>query len=401
MHYDEYMTSKRTSVKHPIPPFYDERSEVLVLGSFPSPASREQGFFYGHPQNRMWKVLARIFGEPVPATMARRADFLTRHHIAMWDVLALCTIEGASDASITGEVPNDIRPILETAPIKAILCAGSTAARLYTKHIEPTASCACVPMPSTSPANAAWKLDALVEAWSVLREHVTEEPAPVLDVVRVVALEQAIAATGTPLSELMDRAGCWLAFRVNEHDPQACVVVLAGNGNNGGDGWVAARELAQQGHGVTLVCAKPVDALEAQPARDTAVAATTAFADLGVGVLVSPEEAQLEALLAETDVVVDAILGTGFSHSSVRPPFDAWITAANKARTAGVYVVAADCPSDLNAQTGNASTPHIQADETVTMIVPKTGLVTTRGKKACGTIHVASLCDIAHLLPKA
>lgn len=160
----------RMRVQHPIPPFYDERSEVLVLGSFPSPKSREQGFFYGHPQNRMWKVLARVFGEPVPTTVGRRKDFLARHHIAMWDVLASCEIRGASDASIAAETPNDIRPILQAAPIKAIYCAGGKAAQLYAKYVEPVVQRPCLRLPSTSAANASWSLDQLAQAWSVLRE---------------------------------------------------------------------------------------------------------------------------------------------------------------------------------------------------------------------------------------
>ena len=112
--------AKLEQLTHPIAPVYDARSRVLVLGSFPSPKSREQGFFYGHPQNRMWKVLARLFDEPVPVTVERRRDLLLRHGIAMWDVLASCTIEGASDSSIRNAAPNDLRPIFEVADIHAV-----------------------------------------------------------------------------------------------------------------------------------------------------------------------------------------------------------------------------------------------------------------------------------------
>ena len=385
-------------IQHPLPPVFDERSEALLLGSFPSPASREQGFFYGHPQNRMWKVLAHIFDEPEPIGVERRRDFLLRNHIAMWDVLSSCQIEGASDASIAAEEPNDLSAILDAAPIKAIYCAGATASRLYAKHIEPVVGRACVGMPSTSPANAAWKLDALVEAWSVLRDCVTQEAAPVLDVPDVVALEQAIAQAGTSLAELMDRAGTWLAYRVHVHDPRGRVTVLAGNGNNGGDGWVAARELAIWGHSVVLVSAKPATDIQAQPAHDAAVAAMDAFGRLGVHVEVAPDADALAALLADADVVVDAILGTGFAYDQVRAPFDGWVEAANAARAQGAYLVSADCPSGLNAQTGTAAAPHIQADETVTMITSKTGLHTENGQAACGTLHVARLCDLASFL---
>ena len=384
---------RKEHLQHPIPPVYDGRSEVLVLGSFPSPKSREVGFFYGHPQNRMWKVLARIFDEPVPSTVERKKDFLLRHGIAMWDVLASCSIEGASDASITDAVPNDLSRILEAAPVKAVFCAGSTAARLYAQFCEKDTGMPCKAMPSTSAANARMTADDLVERWSSIRDYAITGEAPVLDVPDVVALEQAIAAAGTPLSELMDRAGTWLAYRVHEAVPRARVAVLAGNGNNGGDGWVAARELARWGHAVQLVTARAADELKAQPAHDAAQAALRDYAETGVAVLVAPGDEELEALLGQADVVVDALLGTGFAHDAVRAPFDRWITAANERRARGAYVVAADCPSGLNAQTGTAAEPCICADETVTMIVSKTGLHCGRGPEMCGTIRVAPLCN--------
>ena len=109
---------------HSISPVYDQNSQVLLLGTMPSPKSREAGFFYGHPQNRMWPVLSRLFGEDVPASTEDRRTFLLRHHIAMWDVLASCAIRGADDSSIRNPVPNDLRPILEAAPIAAIFTTG-------------------------------------------------------------------------------------------------------------------------------------------------------------------------------------------------------------------------------------------------------------------------------------
>ena len=387
---------------HPIAPVYDARSEVLILGSFPSPASREVGFFYGHPQNRMWRVLARIFDEPVPATIERKHDFLLRHHIAMWDVLASCTIAGASDASIADEVPNDLQPLLDAAPISQVYCAGQAAARLYAKHLQSQTGIECVAMPSTSPANAAWSLDALVDAWSIVATCVHRNAAPVLDVADVVALERSIDASGTTLAELMDRAGTWLAYRVNAHAQRmqgTCrIVVLAGNGNNGGDGWVAARELAGMGHDVVLVSVRAAEEIEAQPARDAAVAACGQFDRLGIRLMVDPSSGELSGALDAADIIVDAILGTGFAHDSVRAPFDEWIRLANARRSQGALIVAADCPSGLNAQTGRAASVCIQADETVTMIVSKTGLHRLDGPDACGAVCVAALCDLAGFL---
>ena len=194
------------SVEHGIPPVFDGRSEVLVLGTMPSPKSREAGFFYGHPQNRFWRVLAALFDEPVPESNAERADLLLRHHIALWDVLASCDIEGASDASIRNARPNDLSRILHAAPVRHVFCTGATSARLYGKLCEPVCGIEAQKLPSTSPANAAWSLSRLVEAYRPVAEAVTRFEPSVLDVSVVVALERAIAAAGTPLDGLMRRA---------------------------------------------------------------------------------------------------------------------------------------------------------------------------------------------------
>ena len=111
---------------HPFPPLYDARSRVLILGSFPSVRSREQQFFYGHPQNRFWRVLAAIFGEPLPQSIEEKSALMLRHGLALWDTIAACEIAGSSDASITNVVPNDLRPILDGAEIRAIFCNGGT-----------------------------------------------------------------------------------------------------------------------------------------------------------------------------------------------------------------------------------------------------------------------------------
>ena len=158
-------------VVHPLEPLYDERSRVLVLGTMPSPASRERAFYYAHPQNRFWKVMARVLGEELPHTNGERARLLLDHGVALWDVLARCDIQGASDASIRNPVPNDLTRITDVAPIEQIFATGSTAARLYRKLIEPSLGRPVVALPSTSPANARWSLDALVDAYAVIREY--------------------------------------------------------------------------------------------------------------------------------------------------------------------------------------------------------------------------------------
>lgn len=152
-------------INHPIKPVYDENSTMLILGSFPSVKSREQGFFYGHPQNRFWRVLAAIMKEEVPQTIDEKQAFLIRNHIAVWDVIASCEIVGSSDSSIKNVVANDLTPILSTSSINNIYVNGKKAEQLYKKYIEKSINQKCICLPSTSPANAAWSLERLIQNW--------------------------------------------------------------------------------------------------------------------------------------------------------------------------------------------------------------------------------------------
>ena len=154
-----------TYVTHPIPPVYDENSEILILGSFPSVKSREAGFFYGHPQNRFWRVLAAVYGGDVPTTTEEKAALLHRNHVALWDVLAACEIKGSADSTIRSAVPTDLSAILETAPIRAIFVNGKTAEKYYRQYQLSLTGREAVCLPSTSPANAAKSLDALIREW--------------------------------------------------------------------------------------------------------------------------------------------------------------------------------------------------------------------------------------------
>ena len=149
----------------PIEAVYDENSRILILGSFPSVKSREYGFFYGHPQNRFWRVVAAVCGEDVPVTNDEKREFLLRSKIAVWDVIYSCEIEGSADSSIKNAVPTDIAKILETADIKQVFTNGKKADELYRKYQEKKTAMPSVCLPSTSPANAAWSLDRLIEKW--------------------------------------------------------------------------------------------------------------------------------------------------------------------------------------------------------------------------------------------
>ena len=152
-------------VVHPLAPVFDERSRVLILGTMPSPTSRETGFYYNHPQNRFWKVLAALFDEPAPSTNEAKEALARAHGIALWDVLAACSIEGAADGTIAECEPNDIAWLLRQAPIQAVFCTGAKATELYRRYCEPAANMACTRLPSTSPANASVSLAQLIEAY--------------------------------------------------------------------------------------------------------------------------------------------------------------------------------------------------------------------------------------------
>ena len=178
------MTS--TTITHEIPPVWNSESRILILGTMPSPASREAGFFYMHPQNRFWKVVPAVFGEELKfpnsntknpelksLVIQERRDFLLRHQIALWDVLSSCDINGASDASIKNAVPNDFTKILSNSKITRVFCIGKTAYNLWknfcAKKYEAQFNLKTECLPSTSPANAAWSFERLVEIYRKLQ----------------------------------------------------------------------------------------------------------------------------------------------------------------------------------------------------------------------------------------
>ncbi|MBQ2667291.1 MAG: DNA-deoxyinosine glycosylase [Clostridia bacterium] len=154
---------------HPIPPLYDTDSEILILGSFPSVKSREAAFFYGHPQNRFWKVLAAVLEDFVPQTVEEKCTFLHKHHVALWDVIGACDIDGSADSSIRNVVSNDLTPILENTKIRRIYLNGRTTEKVYKKFQAGKIRMDAVCLPSTSPANAAFRLEDLINAWRVIR----------------------------------------------------------------------------------------------------------------------------------------------------------------------------------------------------------------------------------------
>lgn len=154
---------------HEFEPVYDEHSRILILGSFPSVKSREAHFYYGHPQNRFWRLLAALYEEDVPRDIPAKKEFLLRHGIALWDVIASCDITGSSDSSIRNAVINDIGRILSAAKIEAVYANGKKAERLYMKYAAAKTGVAITGLPSTSPANAACSMEKLIEAWKPIK----------------------------------------------------------------------------------------------------------------------------------------------------------------------------------------------------------------------------------------
>lgn len=153
------------ALTHTFSPVFDENSKILILGTFPSVKSRENHFYYGHPQNRFWRVTAALTGSSVPQTVGEKKAMLLRGRIAVWDVIASCRIEGSSDSSIRDVVPNDIAGLLKKTNIAAVFCNGQKAYELYVKYCENACRKKAVKLPSTSPANAAWSLERLTESW--------------------------------------------------------------------------------------------------------------------------------------------------------------------------------------------------------------------------------------------
>ena len=148
-------------------PVYDDRSRALILGTWPSPKSREMAFYYGHPQNRFWPMLAAVTGEPVPdwADLEAKKRIILRHGLAVWDTIGACDIRGASDASIRNAVPNDVAALIRQLGVQAVFCNGAASGRIYAKYAEPLTHLPAVVLPSTSPANAAWSPARLQAAW--------------------------------------------------------------------------------------------------------------------------------------------------------------------------------------------------------------------------------------------
>ena len=155
-------------ILHPIEPLYDENSRILILGSFPSVKSRDLGFFYGHKQNRFWRVISAVLKNDIPTSIDEKKAMLLSAKIALWDVISACEIDGSSDASIKNAVPSDISGILNAANIEHIYVNGKCAMKYYNMYLKDVANREAICLPSTSPANAAWSLERVIDAWKII-----------------------------------------------------------------------------------------------------------------------------------------------------------------------------------------------------------------------------------------
>lgn len=162
------------TIRHPLQPLYQEDSKILILGSFPSVKTREYGFFYGHPQNRFWPLLEELFQTDLSQDITERKQFLLDKQIAVYDTIYQCDIIGSSDASIKNVVPADLSVIFDTAPIQAVFCNGGTAYKYFQKYQNEDLGIEAKKLPSTSPANARYRLDDLLEAWQVILEPLSK-----------------------------------------------------------------------------------------------------------------------------------------------------------------------------------------------------------------------------------
>ncbi len=157
-------------IVHPIPPLFGKESKTLILGSFPSVKSREAAFFYGHPQNRFWPVIAAVFSDEKPQTIEEKKLLSLSNGLALWDVIGQCEIEGSADSTIRNVTANDISVILKSSKVNRIFVNGKTAEKYYIKYTYPKTGIKAICLPSTSPANAAWSFERLVEAWKIIKE---------------------------------------------------------------------------------------------------------------------------------------------------------------------------------------------------------------------------------------
>lgn len=376
---------------HPWKPLFDSESRVLVLGTIPSPRSRAEGFYFGHPQNVFWSAIAdslRAPRLPAGAGISEKTALLRENHVALWDVLHSCVIEGASDASVREPVPNKFKGIIEASKISAVFATGKTAVSLFNKYCVTESGMRAIYLPSTSPANRATQMKpAFAESWAGVGRIIRGE------LVSAAGMKAADAFTihvrGIPSMTLMENA----AGAVCEVIAERCftgksavpprIVCVCGAGNNGGDGFAVARLMKKKGARAEVVFVGEKAKLTAETSQQWELAA-------GSGVPVYENDNMRIMSAADGAVIVDAVFGIGLTRNITRGYLDA-VRAMEAAKRGGARIVAVDIPSGVSADTGEILGAAAPADFTVTFACNKIGLTAEPGKTAAGTVVVKDI----------
>ena len=373
-------------LKHPWGPEYSKDSKLLILGTFPSPKSREMGYYYGHPQNVFWKVLAESLGVPEPPyDVEARKRFVREHGVALWDVFKTVNIDGASDASIRDAEPNEFKRIIAESCISAIFTAGRTGTDAFNRLCSGEAGMRAVYLPSTSPANRRTQAtDDYARRWALIGkllrgELVSSAGMKELD-------RKTIESKGVPSLVLMERAALAavvalekgaMAGRANK---SAKVLCICGAGNNGGDGFAVARLLRRDGVDSEVLFVGEKNKMSVETKQQAHIAEN-------YGVPVTENDL---SVIRDPRIIVDALFGIGLVRELSGIYLDT-VRAINKARKAGAYVLSVDVPSGISADTGEALGGAVTADETVTFAFPKIGLTIGEGAGCTGKLRVADI----------
>jgi hypoxanthine-DNA glycosylase len=368
-------------VIHPWGAEFNNDSRVLVLGTFPSPRSRKEGFPFGHPQNVFWSALADSLGVQrinPNATRDERYAFVLENNMALWDVLHSCEIDGASDASIKNPVANKFRPIIEASNINAIFTTGRKATDLFNELCVKESGMRAIYLPSTSPANRATQAKPLFgELWGNVGKIVRGE---IISAAGMKALDRnTIEHHGIPSMVLMERAALAVVEALNEFDLSR-VICVCGAGNNGGDGIAVARLLHLAGVDAKILFVGDKKKFGAETKQQYAIAKS-------YGVPICEND---RAVISGAATILDAMFGIGLTRGLSGEFLDA-AKAVNKFRAKGAKVLSVDIPSGVSADTGEIFGGAINADATVTFSYNKIGMTMEPGKAAAGRVIIKDI----------
>ncbi|MDR1183548.1 MAG: NAD(P)H-hydrate epimerase [Coriobacteriales bacterium] len=390
-------------LEHPWRPVYNADSRLLILGTFPSPRSRAEGFYFGHPQNRFWEVLAdslRVSRLPAGADKAKKTYFLLENRVALWDVLHSCDIEGASDASIRNPVANGFCPIIEASRIETVFATGRTATGLFNRLAARETGMRAVYLPSTSPANRAQQLrPEFAGLWASIGRVLRGE---LVSAAGMKAADRRAIEEGVPSLTLMERAAQVCVdelLAVNNGFDLSSVLCACGAGNNGGDGFAIARLLRQRNVSVEVLFVGDREKLSAETRQQEVWAreAGVRIVDLAdrdvVGRLLPAATGASQ--LADRDAagrqppstVVDALFGIGLARELVGEYLRV-VRLMNRLRLGGARVLAVDIPSGICADSGEVLGDAVRAHLTATFACNKLGLTLNPGREHAGQVLV-------------